>query len=134
MPGVDIIKEHERVFLIIEQTNGVINTASIEQNFRGLTIRRFARTGARYRKINKTIDLKQWIPTRFQNFLHSCKHRFLKRSVCFNQLLESYLIQYGFFEIFRLVHTNIDKPLHSSDNVVKLLQFPSVVHLMYRNL
>ena len=32
VPGVEIIKEHERVFLVIEQTKGVINIASMEQN------------------------------------------------------------------------------------------------------
>ena len=46
MPGVHIIKEHERVFLVIEQTKGGMNIPFIEQNLRR-RMKRFARTGAR---------------------------------------------------------------------------------------
>ena len=33
-PGLDIIKEHERIFFSIEQSKGIMNVVSIEQNLR----------------------------------------------------------------------------------------------------
>ena len=135
MPGVDKIKEHERVFLVIEQTKGLINIASQRTELERMNTHLTSFFMTSHKKVckdwskieiakNKTIDLKRWIPARFQNFLHSCKHHFFfKCSVRFNQRLESYLILYGFFELFRQIRTNIDIPLHSSDNVVAVVFF-----------